>query len=51
MGHNDKTIDLADTFNLMSYDSNHSWWDKLWDYGFRGLRQAVIIKTSRLSMK
>lgn len=34
MGHNDKTIDLADTFNLMSYDSNHSWWDKLWDYGF-----------------
>lgn len=34
MGHNDKTIDLADTFDLMSYDSNHSWWDKLWDYGF-----------------
>lgn len=34
MGHNDTTIDLADTFNLMSYDSNHSWWDKLWDYGF-----------------
>ena len=34
MGHNDKTIDLDDTFDLMSYDSNHSWWDKLWDYGF-----------------
>lgn len=34
MGHNDKTIDLEDTFDLMSYDSNHSWWDKLWDYGF-----------------
>lgn len=33
-GYNDKTIDLSDTFNLMSYDSNHSWWDKLWDYGF-----------------
>ncbi len=34
MGYNDKTIDLSDTFDLMSYDSNHSWWDKLWDYGF-----------------
>ncbi len=33
-GYNDKTIDLSDTFNLNSYDSNHSWWDKLWDYGF-----------------
>ena len=34
MGYNDKTIDLQDTFDLNSYDSNHSWWDKLWDYGF-----------------
>ena len=34
VGYNDKTIDLSDTFNLMSYDSNHSWWNKLWDYGF-----------------
>ena len=34
MGYNDKTIDLSDTFDLNSYDSNHSWWDKLWDYGF-----------------
>lgn len=34
MGHNDQTIDLSDTFDLKSYDSNHSWWDKLWDYGF-----------------
>ncbi len=34
MGYNDKTIDLSDTFDLSSYDSNHSWWDKLWDYGF-----------------
>ena len=34
MGYNDKTIDLGDTFDLNSYDSNHSWWDKLWDYGF-----------------
>lgn len=33
MGYNDKTIDLEDTFDLMSYDSNHNWWDKLWDYG------------------
>lgn len=33
MGYNNKTVDLADTFNLNSYDSNHSWWDKLWDFG------------------
>ena len=33
-GYNDKTIDLADTFDLKSYDSNHSWWDKLLDFGF-----------------
>ena len=34
MGYNDKTIDLLDTFDLNSYDSNHSWWEKLRDYGF-----------------
>ena len=34
LGHNDRTIDLSDTFNLNSYDSNHTWWDKLWDFGF-----------------
>ena len=34
IGYNDRTIDLEDTFDLNSYDSNHSWWDKLWDYGF-----------------
>lgn len=34
VGHNDVTVDLEDTFDLHSYDSNHSWWGKLWDYGF-----------------
>ena len=34
IGHNDKTIDLGDTFDLNSYDSNHNWWNKFWDYGF-----------------
>ena len=34
MGYNDKTIDLGDTFDLNSYDSNHSWWDKFIDFGF-----------------
>ena len=33
-GHNDVTIDLEDTFDLQSYDSNHSWWDKFWNFGF-----------------
>lgn len=34
MGHNDQTIDFGDTFDLKSYDSNHSWWEKLWTFGF-----------------
>jgi len=34
MGYNDKSIDLADTFNLKSYDSNHNWINKLLDFGF-----------------
>ncbi len=33
-GYNNVNVDLQDTFNLKSYDSNHSWWDKLMDYGF-----------------
>ena len=36
-GFNDVTIDLGDTFNLLSYDSNHSWWDKLLDYGIKSV--------------
>ncbi len=34
LGYNNVNIDLEDTFDLGSYDSNHSWWDKLLDYGF-----------------
>ena len=34
MGYNDKTIDLGDTFDLLSYDSNHSWIEKLFTFGF-----------------
>ena len=33
MGYNNVEIDLGDTFDLDSYDSNHTWWDKLWDFG------------------
>lgn len=33
-GYNLKEIDSNDTFDMLSYDSNHSWWDKLLDYGF-----------------
>lgn len=32
-GYNCVEIDAGDTFDLMSYTSNHSWWDKLLDYG------------------
>lgn len=33
MGYNNVNVDLSDTFDLNSYDSTHSWWDKLWDFG------------------
>ena len=33
-GYNLKKIDLNDTFDLLSYDSNHEWYDKLLDFGF-----------------
>ena len=33
-GYNNVSVDLEDTFDLNSYDSNHSWWDKFWAYGF-----------------
>lgn len=38
-GYNCTEVDLADTFDLLSYDSNYDnklsrWWAKLWDYGF-----------------
>jgi hypothetical protein len=36
VGYNHRTIDLADTFNLDSWDSSHAsgFWDKLWAFGF-----------------
>ena len=34
IGYNNVTVDLSDTFDLNSYNSNHSWWDKLWAFGF-----------------
>lgn len=36
-GYNLREFDISDSDDLWqinSYDSNHSWWDKLWDYGF-----------------
>jgi hypothetical protein len=33
MGYNVKTINFDDTFELKSYDNNHSWLDKIWDFG------------------
>lgn len=34
-GYNRKNIFFDDTFDLKSYDSNHDWWDKFWDYRFK----------------
>jgi len=33
-GYNCVEIDSDNTFNMLSYDSNHNWFDKLLDYGF-----------------
>lgn len=58
MGYNNVNIDLEDTFDLDSYDSNHSWWDKLWDYGlswpstdgdYENVAPIYILKASDLS--
>jgi len=35
MGHNDRTIDLEDTFDLNSYDSNFGWVAKFINFGFK----------------
>ncbi len=34
VGLNKIRTNLQDTFDLNSYNSNHSWWDKLWEYGW-----------------
>lgn len=36
-GYNLREFDISnpnDYWNIHSYDDTHSWWDKLWDYGF-----------------
>lgn len=33
-GYNVKEIDSDDKFDMLSYDNNHNWWQKLNDYGF-----------------
>lgn len=35
-GFQQREVDFEDTFELDSYDSNHSWWDKLLDFGILG---------------
>ena len=34
VGLNKIRTNFQDTFDLNSYNSNHSWWDKLWEYGW-----------------
>lgn len=34
-GYNNKTVDFGDTFDLKSYDSNHTWLDKFREHGWR----------------
>ncbi len=33
-GYNCVEVDANDKFNILSYQSNHSGWDRFWDYGF-----------------
>lgn len=40
-GYNLRTFDIGnpdDYWDIRSYDDTHSWWDKLWDYGFGSIR-------------
>lgn len=43
-GYNLVELDANDEFNMLSYDSNHSWWDKFWDFGFWAPDTAGDIK-------
>lgn len=43
-GYNLVELDANDEFNMLSYDSNHSWWDKFWDFGFWAPDTAGNIK-------
>ena len=42
VGYNKRPIYFDDTFECKSYDSNHKWYKKLFDYGYH----AIVTKTS-----
>ncbi len=42
VGYNKRPIYFDDTFECKSYDSNHKWYQKLFDYGYH----AIVTKTS-----
>lgn len=46
-GYNIVELDANDKFNMLSYDSNHSWWDKFWTYGFWAPDTSGDIKNIR----
>lgn len=46
-GYNLVELDANDKFNMLSYDSNHSWWDKFWTYGFWAPDTSGDIKNIR----
>lgn len=45
VGLNKIRTNLRDTFDLMSYNSNHSWWDKLWEYGWSYPKNEALDET------
>lgn len=42
-GFQQREVDFDDTFELDSYDSNHDWWDKLFDFGIFGKPEDIDI--------
>lgn len=46
-GYNLVELDANDKFNMLSYDSNHSWWKKFWEFGFWAPDTSGDIKNIR----
>lgn len=42
-GFQQREVDFEDTFELDSYDSNHGWWDKVFDFGIFGKPEDIDI--------
>lgn len=42
-GFQQREVDFDDTFELDSYDSNHGWWDRVFDFGIFGKPEDIDV--------